>query len=140
MRYAMPKSLHYVAAVRATAVVFACAVIGACSLATDLTDPAGIFRFSGDGQTATVNTALQSPLIVLVVNQNGERLQNVNVTWGVASGGGTISATATPTDESGMASITYTTGNTPGTAIVQAAVKGISPISFTITVSAAPTP
>ena len=54
-----------------------CVAIGACSLATDLTAPGAMIKYTGDMQTAAVNTALPAPLAIIVVNQFGDRLKNV---------------------------------------------------------------
>lgn len=116
------------------------ALIGAsgCTLDTDVNvGPAGLIKVpDGDGQTAGINTPLPVPLSVIVVNQFGERLANTVVSWTIASGGGTLSATSTVTDELGVASVNYTTGATAGQAIIQAtASNGILIVSFTVTVT-----
>ena len=111
---------------------------GGCTLDTDVNvGPAGLIKVpEGDGQTAAINTALPTPLSVIVVNQFGERLRNVVVTWTIASGGGALSASSTVTDELGVASVSYTTGATAGQVVIQAtASSGILLVSFSVTVT-----
>jgi Big-like domain-containing protein len=109
-------------------------VIG-CTLNTDVSGPSGILKFSGDPQPTPANTPLAGPLQVIVFTQFGERLQNVTVNWTIVSGGGTLSATSTLTDDGGVASVDYTTGPTAGQAKVQARVSGLPALTFNITVT-----
>lgn len=109
-----------------------------CTLDTDVNvGPAGLIKVpDGDGQTAGINTLLPTPLSVIVVNQFGERLHDVVVSWTIASGGGTLSAASTVTDELGVASVNYTTGATAGQVVIQAsASNGILLVSFSVTVT-----
>lgn len=109
-----------------------------CTLNTDVNvGPAGLVKVpDGDGQTAAINTALPIPLSVIVVNQFGERLRDVVVNWTIVSGGGTLSAASTVTDELGVASVNYTTGATVGEVLIQASVSnGILLVSFSVTVT-----
>lgn len=107
--------------------------VSACSLSTDLSGPAAIVQVSGDQQTAPTNTPLAAPLAVIVVTQFGERLRNVTVTWSIVSGGGTLSATSTQTDDGGIAEVNYTTGATAGQVVIHARVQGLPPLAFNIT-------
>jgi len=106
-----------------------------CTLNTDVSDPAAIINFSGDQQSAPTNTALPTPLVVLVVSQFAQPLQDVTVTWTIASGAGSLSAASSQTDANGLASVTYTTGPTAGAAVIQARVSGVPPITFNITIT-----
>jgi len=109
--------------------------VSGCTLNTDVSGPAAIIKVTGDLQSAPTNTTLPTPLAVIVTTQFGERLQNVTVTWTIASGGGTLSATSTQTDDTGVASVTYTTGTTAGPVVIQARVQGLPPLAFNITVT-----
>ena len=106
-----------------------------CSLNTDVSDPTAIIKSGGDQQSAPTNTPLPLPLAVLVVTQFGEPIQNVTVNWTITSGGGTLGATSTLTNENGIASVTYTTGATAGSVVIQARVQGVPPLTFNITVT-----
>jgi hypothetical protein len=119
-------------------VLVALVAVGACTLNTDVSEgPAGLIKIpDGDGQTAATSTTLPIPLSVVVVNQFGERLPGVTVTWTISSGGGTLSADTTQTDELGVASVSYTTGTTPGEAVIQASVAdGVLIVTFNATVT-----
>src|SRR5437868_6062108 len=112
----MLRSLNRSVAVRAVALAIACAFIGACTLTTENNDPAAMVKTSGDEQTAAVTTTLPVPFEVIVVNQFGEPLKDIQVNWTITSGGGSLSANPTVTDGVGKSSVTYTTGSTSGTA------------------------
>ena len=93
--------------------------------------------FSGDPQTATVNSALPQPLVVLVTDANDNPIPNVAIQW-TAEGGGTVSAESNVTDGNGQASVTRTLGPTAGTQTTRADAGPIagSPAIFTHTATA----
>jgi hypothetical protein len=72
---------------------------------------------------------------VLVVNQFGERLKNIPVNWSIASGRGSLSSAMTLSDDSGLASVTYTTGPTSGQANIKAGTHGVPPLTFNILIT-----
>ena len=115
--------------------VIAMVALSSCSLNTDLSSPAAVVKVSGDGQSAPTNTALPTPLSVIVVTQFGEALKNVTVTWTVISGGGSLNPATSLTDGTGIASTSFTTGTTAGTVVIQAKVNGLPPLSFSVTVT-----
>jgi len=86
---------------------------------------------SGNGQTATVGQALTLPVRV-VLTSNGAPEQGTTVHWATTSG--TIDPTST-TDVDGIATATWTLGNTSGPVTATATVTGAtgSPITFTAT-------
>ena len=131
----MLRQLNHSVVVRAVALVVAFGAFSGCTLATDVSEPGALIRYSGDNQTAAVNTPLGSPIQLLVVNQFGERLKNITVNWSIVAGGGTLSATVTQSDDSGIAEVNYTTGPNPGTAIISAKVTSLFPLSFTATIT-----
>ncbi|MHA2068313.1 MAG: invasin domain 3-containing protein, partial [Candidatus Thorarchaeota archaeon] len=64
---------------------------------------------SGDGQSAEINTALASPMEVLVTDQHGNPVgAGESVTWTVLSGGGSLGSPTSLTNASGIASNTLT--------------------------------
>jgi hypothetical protein len=128
----MLRTLRRAFGLRPLLLVVAAAAFGGCSLNTDVSLPGGLVKYSGDQQTGPANTALPTALGVLVVNQFGERLKNVTVNWSISSGGGSISSATTLSDDSGLASVTYTTGPTAGQAIIDAGVHGVPPLHFNI--------
>lgn len=121
---------------RMLAVVFlGAAALGGCTLDTDVSEPGGLLKVTSDPQAVAVNAVLANDLTVLVVNQFGERLKNVSVAWGIESGGGSISATSVLSDDSGLASVTYTAGSTAGQAVVSAAVRRVPAVRFAIVIT-----
>ena len=117
------------------ALVIAGAAASSCTLNTDVSSPSALVKSSGDQQSAPVNTMLPTPLAVIVISQFGERLKNITVNWTIVSGGGSLSSNATLTDDTGTASVNYTTGPVAGPAVVRAQVHGIPPITFDITIT-----
>src|SRR5918994_1848797 len=100
-------------------------------------DANGIRIVSGDPQSATVNSALPEPLVVLVTDANDNPIPNVAIQW-TAEGGGTVSAESNVTDGNGQASVTRTLGPTAGTQTTRADAGPIagSPAIFTHTAMA----
>jgi Big-like domain-containing protein len=109
--------------------------VSGCTLNTDLSAPAGLAKFSGDQQSAPASTTLPTPLAVIVFTQFGETVPNVTVSWTITTGGGTLSAASTLTNDGGIASVSYTTGTTTGPATVRARVSGLPSLTFDITVT-----
>jgi hypothetical protein len=92
---------------------------------------------AGNGQTATVNTAVTTPLSVLVRDVNLNPVAGVSVTFAVAGGGGSILPVApVVTNASGIAALTsWTLGTVAGANSVTATAAGLtgSPLTFTAT-------
>jgi adhesin/invasin len=92
---------------------------------------------AGDGQTATVNTAVATAPSVIVKDGNGNPVAGVSVTFAVATGGGTVvPTTAVATDANGVAAATsWTLGTTAGANTLTATASGLtgSPVTFTAT-------
>ena len=109
------------------------AAAGGCSLDTDVSAPGGLLKVSTDPAAVAVNAVLPE-VTVLVVNQFGERLKNVQVTWNV-TGGGSLSASQVASDDSGLAIVDYTAGPTPGQAVIKAQVHGVPAVSFNIVIT-----
>jgi|GEM_PF-1605796 len=106
------------------------------------TAPAGMLSIaSGNNQTGVVATKLANPLVVLAVDNSNQPVVGLDVTFAVAAGGGTLSATAVKTDAQGMASTELTLGATPVANTVTATVPGqagATPLTFTATATPAP--
>ena len=107
----------------------------ACTLNTDAPTPQILGITGGDAQTTAAGTPLPNPLTVIVIDQFGNAMSNVTVTWAIASGDGSLSATTTVTGQDGTSSVTYTAGPTPGTAKITATVAGIGSLTFTETIT-----
>ena len=88
-----------------------------------------IAKTSGDAQKGTLSSALGAPLVVTVTN-GGTAVSGATVTWSVASGNGSLSATSTTTDASGHASVHWTLDGTYLATSATAAITGAS-VTFT---------
>lgn len=80
-------------------------------------DAAEVSIAAGDGQSATVNTAVDVPPAVAVVDQFGNPVPDHAVTFVVTAGGGSVDpTTAVLTDANGIAAVSsWTLGTTAGT-------------------------
>ena len=87
--------------------------------------PLAFWIISGDKQEGQPGEALANPFAIEVRDQSGEPLPGVKVTFMVSSGGGTLSAGSTITDDNGRAESTLTLGTNPGSSTVTVSVAGI---------------
>ena len=97
------------------------------------TQISGLTKASGDGQTALVNTAFASPLVVQVSVSSGSLSgQTVNFS---ASGPATLSASSAITDSNGRAQVNVQAGSAAGAVTVTASVGNVTPVTFNLTVA-----
>jgi uncharacterized protein (TIGR03437 family) len=75
---------------------------------------AAIQQVSGNNQTALVNAAFAAPLLVKVVDNQGNGVPGAPVTFAVSSGSAIVATPSTTTDPTGVASTTVTAGATAG--------------------------
>jgi hypothetical protein len=94
-------------------------------------------KFSGDGQSAPVNSNLPLPLVVQVVDRYGNGVSGVTVEWRTCDGVGEYNS---PTDIGGYASAFQETGPTPGVSCAMASNSALagSPVKFSYTVEPGP--
>lgn len=92
---------------------------------------AGITKVSGDAQTTLISTAFPAPLVVSVVDTNGNPVQGATVNWTV-TGGATLGSASTPTGANGQASTTVTAGPSAGPIVVTATTSTFS-TNFSLT-------
>ena len=97
--------------------------------------PRTIALQSGDGQKGAVSTALAQPIAVKVVASDGVAAPGVNVTFAVATGGGSVAQATVATDASGIASTAWTLGPASGAQTATATAAGLSgsPVTFSAT-------
>jgi hypothetical protein len=86
---------------------------------------------SGNNQSTTVGTAFSSPLVVRVLDQFGEPMAGVPVTFTAPGSGasavfGSSNTITVTTDANGLAQVTATANNTPGSYTVVASVGSLS--------------
>ena len=95
---------------------------------------------SGDGQTGETGHHLTDPLIVTVLDQYGNPLSGVTVSFSVTPTDGVLSPASVDTDSNGEASTLLQLGSVAGTYTVTASVPGVSSVTFTATATAPPPP
>ncbi len=108
--------------------------------------PASITATSGGNQSAQINHAFGSPLVVTVKDASGNVISGVNVTFSAPTSGasgtfaGGVTAGVVQTNSSGVATTTTFTANaTAGSYSVSATVAGIgNPASFALTNTTGP--
>src|SRR5687768_2234210 len=101
--------------------------------------PAGMTAVAGANQDGQAGTALPTPLTAKVVDAQGRPVASVGVTFSIASGGGTLSATTDTTDAEGLASVTWTVGPLLGAARAEARAPGVLvPAVFNANITAGP--
>lgn len=98
----------------------------------DPTVPTEIEELGGNQQFADPGQPLPEPLSVLVLNREGDPVAGVAVEWFVQTGGGSLGAATTVTDENGVASVVFTLGSLVGQQRVQAVNSALSgsPVNF----------
>jgi len=118
---------------RGAILVATAATLAACGSSSepkkDVT-PATIVAQSTDTIRAAVGANIPTPLTVIVKNKAGDPIDSALVTFAVASGGGTVSASSARTDASGSASTTWKLGNTTGLQTVTASAGTLTPVTF----------
>jgi uncharacterized protein (TIGR03437 family) len=85
---------------------------------------------AGNQQTATTNTPFADPLIVQVVDNNGNPVVGAPVTFTVTSGSAIFGTPSVTTGSNGQASTTVTAGATPGPIQVAASTTSSSGQTF----------
>ncbi|HEU0034643.1 MAG TPA: Ig-like domain-containing protein [Kofleriaceae bacterium] len=113
--------------------------VGACSYedrgAAGGTTAGTLSIVSGDGQRATVASALAEPLVVLATDADGEPIENLTVDFRILEGGGSLSDPSSRTDVLGRARSTLTLGTTIGRGTIEVEATGLDsePVEFTAT-------
>ena len=108
--------------------------------ATEPPRAATLEQGSGDGQSGETGHHLTDPLIVTVLDQYGNPLSGVTVSFSVTPTDGVLSPASVDTDSDGEASTLLQLGGTVGEYIVTANVPGVSSVTFTATATAPPPP
>jgi adhesin/invasin len=94
---------------------------------------AAITSSSGNGQSAQVNLAFGAPLVVQVMDVNGNPASFATVSFSVDSGSALLSSASVTADATGAASITVTAGPTSGPVSI-VATSGNASATFSLTV------
>jgi protocatechuate 3,4-dioxygenase beta subunit len=88
---------------------------------------------SGNNQTANAGTVLPAPLVVKVTDVNGNGVSGISVSWAVAAGGGSLSASSATTAADGTSQVTATLAGPVGINTFTASVAALTPPSVTFT-------
>src|SRR3954471_1391533 len=111
------------------ATLVAAALVSGCKNGESISDSPTHFKIlSGASQAGDVSVALDSSLVVQVLDAGNRPVANVPLTW-TPTGGGTVSATTTTTDADGKSSVKWTLSSVAGTQVVtvtSALVTGVS--------------
>ena len=92
-----------------------------------------LLRVSGDDQSARPGTALGNPLLVRLLDKDGNGVPNRAVSWVVATGGGSVQPGTSTTDDEGRASTEWTLGPGEGSNTLNAVVSGVGFVGFSAT-------
>ena len=105
------------------------------TLNVGLGPPSTIVADSGNGQAATVNTAVAIAPVARVLDQYNNPLSGIAVTFAVTGGGGSVNpTTSVATNAAGRARVTsWTLGIASGPNTLRASVAGVTPVTFTAT-------
>lgn len=76
--------------------------------------------YSGDGQSAPVNTWLSEPLVIMVGDEFDNPFPGASIEWLVISGQATVSQRFTTSGEGGLAQVDVLLGSTPGAIQIKA--------------------
>jgi hypothetical protein len=90
---------------------------------------ATLTKVSGDKQSGAAGTTLPNSLVVLLRDANNNPMPNATVTFGVTSGGGTVSPASALTNANGQASTTLTLGAS-GRSVVTASTTSAAGVTF----------
>ena len=105
------------------------------------TGPASVSASAGDGQSGTVGGALTDPIVLKVVDRQGQPVTGVRVTFAPdAAAGGSVDPASVVTGNDGLAAAQWVLGNTAGSQTATAQVAGVASLSESFTATAAPGP
>ncbi|HEX7336239.1 MAG TPA: Ig-like domain-containing protein [Gemmatimonadales bacterium] len=93
----------------------------------------GLVRVRGNAQSGEPGEELEDPLVVRLVDRQGNGVAGQPVTWVVGVGGGSVASTTTITDGNGEAETRWTLGPNPGVNTLNAVVSGVGVVGFTAT-------
>ena len=95
--------------------------------------PALLVKVSGDQQSGVVSTLLDVPLVVRVTDTQGNPVAGSTITFGPASGDGSVFPTQVTSDSNGTAATDWTLGSSHGSQSVGASIEAGAMVTFTAT-------
>jgi len=109
------------------------ALVASFSAQAERTSTLTLERSSGNQQSGEPGTELTDPLVVRLVDENGDGVGGSAVAWVVATGGGAANPETSNTDDDGFATTRWTLGGASGENRLNAVVSGVGVVSFTAT-------
>jgi len=94
---------------------------------------ASLVLVSGNHQSAEPGATLPDPVVVRLVDEDGNGMPNRAVTWVIGTGGGSVTPTTGETDAAGLASAQWMLGPSAGSNTLNAVVSGVDVLTFTAT-------
>ena len=88
---------------------------------------------SGDDQSGRPGSRLANPLVVRLVDSEGNGVPNRAVSWVVATGGGAAEPATSTTDDGGRAATEWTLGPGEGSNTLNAVVSGVGVVGLSAT-------
>ena len=95
--------------------------------------PALLVKVSGDQQSGVIGTLLDVPLVVRVTDTQGNPVAGSTITFGPASGDGSVFPTQVTSDSNGTAATDWTLGSSQGSQSVGASIETGAMVTFTAT-------
>jgi protocatechuate 3,4-dioxygenase beta subunit len=92
-----------------------------------------LVQVSGNNQSGPPTRELSNPLVVRLVDQEGNGVPGRAVTWVVGTGGGNVSSATSTTDGGGESQVRWTLGSGLGLNTVNAVVSGVGVVTFRAT-------
>ncbi len=93
---------------------------------------ASIINVTADSESVSAGNAAQ--LVVKAVDQYGNPVSGVTITWS-DNGGGTLNTTSTTTDVNGLAQVVLVTDSGPEQYQISADASGLAPVTFYVSAS-----
>ena len=92
-----------------------------------------LVRVSGDDQSGAPGQELGQPLVVRLVDKDGNGVPGRAVSWVIGIGGGSVGSASTTTDDDGESETRWTLGPSSGPNTVSAVVSGVGFVRFSAT-------
>jgi VCBS repeat-containing protein len=94
-------------------------------------NPTALQLISGDAQSAPAGTTLTDPLVVRLVDNNGNGVGGKAIAWVLSPGNGSVNPQNSTTDPTGYAQTSWTLGPGSGDNLVNAVFSGLPSVPFT---------
>ena len=99
-------------------------------------NPTSLVLISGDAQSAPAGSTLSDPLVVRLVDDNGNGVGGKAVTWVISPGNGSVNPLNGITSPTGYTQTSWTLGANAGSYLLNAVFSGLPSVPFTATATA----